>query len=180
MSVKIGDRVRIVNAVTDSMECFGYKNGQEYKVKEIDCGLPCIWPDGTDDSSVFLHEDEYEVVSSESVYPPKSLAEQLDEARAKVAELERLIAEESRLKVGDYARITEESAPLDGSVEVGDIVSVMDVEDCDEDAYPFWVQKVFGTEMDYDWVSTAERLTPEEARAAMIAKIDAIFEGARP
>lgn len=104
---------------------------------------------------------------------------QLAVLTAEIAELETQLAEESRLKVGDYARVVEDEELF----VVGDIVRVERLGD-DADSYSIGAESLFSPES-YEWFkrSQLEKITPAEARASLIAKIDAHFNpegGAEP
>lgn len=99
---------------------------------------------------------------------------QLATLTAEIAQLEAQLAEESRLKVGDYARVTD-MAFVDNFDE-GDIVFIEHFDDS-RDIYVFRGESILTD--DYEWFAPASltKITPEEARASLIAKIDAHFGG---
>lgn len=111
-----------------------------------------------------------------SVFRRVGTATTADALAAKRAELDRLQAEiaeleaELRPKEGDYARVVGGS--YHGTLADGAVVFV-DVTDGSE--VPYRVKPLLGGEG--DWCVKAERLSPAEARAALIAQIDAIFDG---
>ncbi|WP_339273774.1 hypothetical protein MKY59_21505 [Paenibacillus sp. FSL W8-0426] len=117
------------------------------------------------------------VVSTEALLATKR--DQLATLTAEIAQIEAQLAEESRLKVGDYARVTDTTS-VDEFSE-GDIVKVTRI---DNDAnYPIRGEGIVVD--DYEWFSPSAltKITPAEARAALIAKIDAHFNpegGAEP
>lgn len=96
----------------------------------------------------------------------------IEQKRTELAELEARLAEESTLKVGDYAKVTGEA--LGGDLSEGDIVKIVDIDDSGDD-YPYNARKLLGGSDEWDWVRQLERLTPAEARAALIAQVDALF-----
>jgi hypothetical protein len=93
---------------------------------------------------------------------------------AEIAQLEAQLAEESRLKVGDYARVTDITSVDD--FDEGDIVLITRADDS-RDIYGLRGESVMSE--DYEWFSPAAltKITPAEARASLIAKIDAHFGG---
>lgn len=88
---------------------------------------------------------------------------QLATLTAEIAELEAQLAEESRLKVGDYARVTD-----------GSIVQITDINEGYSHQY-----RGAAVNVNFPWFSKDRltKITPEEARASLIAKIDAHFGG---
>lgn len=105
-----------------------------------------------------------------------STAALIELKRCELAALEAQLAEESMLKVGDYARVTGGS--LDRDVHAGDIVIITEIDD--DDMHPYMAKRVAingqAVSSNYDWVTSAERLTPAEARAALIAQVNALFD----
>ncbi|MGF9711650.1 hypothetical protein [Paenibacillus naphthalenovorans] len=101
----VGERVLIVNAVEDSFELYGYKNGEVYEIRSAYSGEPHIWPDGTEDSEIFLNEYEYRVLEpAESVKIDRTaeLTAQVDGLTETVANLSvRLAAAERRLEAAE-------------------------------------------------------------------------------
>lgn len=94
----------------------------------------------------------------------------LDKLRAEITELEARLVEESTPKVGDYARLTKRS--FNHGLDCGEIVRVIKI---DGSHIPFKVRSIVSrTE---DWAEKCEKLTPAEARAALIAQVEALFSG---
>ncbi|MDQ0168738.1 hypothetical protein [Paenibacillus tundrae] len=100
--------------------------------------------------------------------------DQLATLTAEIAQLEAQLAEESRLKVGDYARVTDISS-VDNFNE-GDIVIITRI---DDQRHTYVLRGESVTSEGYEWFSPAAltKITPAEARASLIAKIDAHFGG---
>ncbi|MEI2280715.1 hypothetical protein [Paenibacillus polysaccharolyticus] len=95
---------------------------------------------------------------------------QLASLTAEIAQLEAQLAEESRLKVGDYARVTDSSSVDEFALD--DVVLISNV---DHTAYPLRGEcPVSGL---HEWFNPASltKITPAEARASLIAKVDAHF-----
>lgn len=124
------------------------------------------WKYDSDDDTLFRKVPSL----SESLATKRT---QLATLTAEIAQLETQLAEESRLKVGDYARVIEDEE----SFVVGDIVRVERLDD-DADSYSIGAETLFSPES-YEWFkrSQLEKITPTEARASLIAKIDAHFGG---
>ncbi|CDN42053.1 MULTISPECIES: hypothetical protein [Paenibacillus] len=108
--------------------------------------------------------------------------EQLIEAKRKsiatlseeLATLEAQLAEEKRAnqpKVGDYARVTD-IGHRSADVSLGVVVRVDSIVN---GSRPYKVSKLFGSIDEWDYVANVERLTPDEARAALIAEVDSLF-----
>lgn len=95
---------------------------------------------------------------------------ELERLQAEIAELSAKLAEEQRPTVGDYARLV--GASYNEDIRGGAIVTVLET---DESHIPFGVKSLIGGVT--DWCAKAERITPAEARAALIAQIDAMFSG---
>lgn len=97
---------------------------------------------------------------------------QLATLTAEIAQLEAQLAEESRLKVGDYARVTGITSVDNFTLD--DIVLITRYEDA---TYP--LRGVSPISDVVEWFSPASltKITPAEARASLIAKIDAHFGG---
>lgn len=140
---------------------------------------------GIDDKSY----DEFEYSSNSSdftvyriVAPTLSTAELIGQKRtdlacinAELAELEAKYAEElyaKRPKVGDYARL------ISGGSDIPDGAIVI-VTQAEEDDYagdlPLEVASVLLPESDAEWVTKCERLTPAEAKSALLAQVEALF-----
>lgn len=166
--VQVGD---IVQSIVDNR---WLPQGTFYPVIKVDDGdVGVIDLDG---DFTFVGSDEFtlfrKVVSTADILEYKST--QLATLTAEIAELEAQLAEESRLKVGDYARVTDTASVDD--FYVGDIVSI-EYFDAARDTYVLRGECIL-TEK-YEWFSPAAltKITPAEARASLIAKIDAHFGG---
>lgn len=164
VKVSVGDRIRIVNAVPDSYEEYGYRDGEEYEIKGFTGRTPDIWPDGTPDSAIFLIDDEYVIIETEGECSvPKSTAELLAVKRAEVAELEAKLRGE--IEVGTIAVTLEagyhEDIPAGTLVRVketnSDSVKCSYLDDLDWDIFR------------YDQIEIA---TYESARVHLIAAVD--------
>lgn len=63
----VGETIIIVNATYG----FGYSNGQAHIVRKVHAlpgvDVPYIWSDGTEDSAIYLNDDEYEVLTPTDV-----------------------------------------------------------------------------------------------------------------
>lgn len=102
---------------------------------------------------------------------------QLATLTAEIAQLEAQLAEESRLKVGDYARVVD--GPDGGRFEENEIVMVSEIARAASAIYPIGViSPVLGyTVFEAFKPEHLTKITPAEARASLIAKIDAHFGG---
>ena len=79
----VGERVVIVNAVDDSLDEYGYSNGQIYEVVSLEyVDRPNIRPDGTESSEIFLEHKEYRIL--ESLTPATNTEPHVDPTRALV------------------------------------------------------------------------------------------------
>lgn len=99
---------------------------------------------------------------------------QLATLTAEIAQLEAQLAEESRLKVGDYARVTDITSV--DNFDEGDIVFIARF---DDSRVTYVLRGERPMSEDYEWFSPAAltKITPAEARTSLIAKIDAHFGG---
>ncbi|MFF2886670.1 hypothetical protein [Paenibacillus sp. NPDC057967] len=164
---KRGDKVRIVNAERGSLEDYGYQNGDVYEVKcLLSDGEPCIWPDGDPEREVYLGHSEYEVIDEELGASTKSTAQQLAEARAKVAELETKLRDET---VGSVAIVRNSGYHED--IPVGTFVKVTEVDEDYED-YPYKAELLDGSDYDRFDLDSLEIVTYDSARAHLIAEVD--------
>ncbi|MCD9024346.1 hypothetical protein [Cohnella silvisoli] len=102
-----------------------------------------------------------------------STAQLIEAKRAELAELEAKLAEETTLKVGDYARVIEAN-PDDDEISVGDIVVIDELDTVHTDGLPYRARRVGSYEC-WAWVPSATKLSPAEARTALIAQVDALF-----
>lgn len=137
-------------------------------------------PDGTvqfkdDDGDIrnWGYASEGEFFTIESVADADTLATkrtQLATLTAEIAQLEAQLAEESRLKVGDYARVI--STYSVDSFELEDIVRITDI---DSTGYPFYGESPINGRGEWFAEESIGKITPEEARASLIAKIAAHF-----
>lgn len=100
----VGERVVIVNAVDEALDLYGYATGQIYEVKGFTGSDPDIWPDGTDDTAIFLEREEYRVLepveTAKTTAPTAPLSAQspLDQAAANISALQAQVkALESRV-----------------------------------------------------------------------------------
>jgi len=126
-----------------------------------------------DEDETFLLADGDDIVFRRNVLTTAQIIEQKRAAvaslNAEIAELETEMAEESALKVGDYARFVS-----GGDFSEGTIVVVDNTDG--QRRYPYEVHAALCPELsEYVSANQLERLTPAEARAALIAQIDALF-----
>jgi hypothetical protein len=104
-------------------------------------------------------------------------AQLIEQKRVELAELEAKLADETTLKVGDYARVTV-SGECDSFPE-GYIVFVAEIRE--GAPYPVKVASPFDADLaDGVRADQLAKLTPAEARAALIAQIDALFVPVSP
>ncbi|MNV24010.1 hypothetical protein D3C71_1150540 [compost metagenome] len=152
--------------------------GAFYEVEERSDGLHIVDEDG--DRHYDLHdEDDYaifglsgSVAQSLSVSTADLLSQkrtELDALTEEITQLEARLSEEQALKVGDWARVI--SRTHNEEFHYGTIVRVIEK---DDSSIPYYVETLAGTR---DWAVTyaLEKLTPTEARAALIAEIDELF-----
>ncbi|MEK4360843.1 hypothetical protein NYE48_27940 [Paenibacillus sp. FSL M7-1455] len=97
----VGERVIITNAELG----YGYKQGGVYVIMALDCDDPCIWPDGTYMSEIYLEQQEYRVLEPvETAATPQlselpasdQIAENIAALAARVSGLEAKVAEMMR------------------------------------------------------------------------------------
>lgn len=102
---------------------------------------------------------------------------QLATLTAEIAELEAQLTEESRLRVGDYARVID--GPEGGRFEEGSIMLVTEVAKAQSAIYPIGAVSPLLGYVAFEAFKPEDlvKITPEEARASLIAKIDAHFGG---
>jgi len=101
---------------------------------------------------------------------PKSLTEQLAEARAKVAELEKKLCSQM---VGSFALVSETGRYDD--IKVGTVVvitAVGEIDSLEDDEYPVKVVLLDDSDYDFFKVEDLELLTDEQARESLVAGID--------
>lgn len=168
-TAQVGDIVR--NDDGDYYEVFADSTGvnDRYAVNDVSIGEP-----GPGDKYVLKRYPVFRRTGPASI--ATTLAEkraELERLQAEIAELEAQEAEERRIKVGDFARViyAEEfdNIPKDAIVKVTHI---------DESIYPYSVTMAHLPALSDELKEEQlERLTPAEARAALIAQIDAIFDG---
>lgn len=97
----VGERVIITNAEPG----YGYKQGGVYVIMALDCDDPCIWPDGTEQSEIYVESQEYRVLEPvETAATPQlselpasdQIAENIAALAARVSGLEAKVAEMMR------------------------------------------------------------------------------------
>ncbi|WP_418041101.1 hypothetical protein [Paenibacillus xylanilyticus] len=129
--------------------------------------------DDANDSHTFYKTgegDRFEIYEETTADILASKRTQLAALTAEITQLEAQLAEESRLKVGDYARVTDTS-----SVDEFTIDDVVRISKYNGTAFPLRGEcPVSGMS---EWFSPAAltKITPAEAHASLIAKIDAHF-----
>lgn len=96
----------------------------------------------------------------------------IEEKRAEIAELEAQL----EIRVDDYVRVIGHTNNDDFSA--GDIAQVSFIDDSDRDGYPYKLRALFGNLYDWASASDVEKVTPAEAKAALIAQIDEAFKSA--
>lgn len=156
--------------------CGDVEEGAYYEINLTDSGIIGFRDDDGDDRAFDDDEGPFSYSASPRDFTvfrrevvTLTTAQLIEQKRIELAELEARLAEESTLKVGNYARF------LSGNeYAVGTIVKVTGVDD--HASYPYDVQSVFAPD-DENCVGPRqlERLTPAEARAALIAQVDALF-----
>ncbi|MBE3649169.1 hypothetical protein [Paenibacillus polymyxa] len=98
--------------------------------------------------------------------------EELAKIIATIAELETKLADEKTLKVGDYARVIDPGC--EPALSVGDIVVISEI-DPDDDELTLGVHPVLNPKITA-WVRTCGKITPAEAKAAILAQVEAQFK----
>ena len=98
---------------------------------------------------------------------------QLAALTAEITQLEAQLVEESHLKIGDYARVTDTS--LVDDFNFGDIVLISRINHSSSTRYPLRGNCVVSESSEWFSRSSLTKITPAEARASLIAKIDAHF-----
>lgn len=94
---------------------------------------------------------------------------------AELADLEAKLKEErfaNRPEEGDYARLISGGSDIPN----GTVVIIVQAEPDDYDGnLPFEVANALLPDSDAEWVGECERLTPAEAKAALLAQVEALF-----
>ncbi|MFS0841215.1 hypothetical protein [Paenibacillus sp. 1P03SA] len=149
---KKGERICIVSRARGERE---YENGAEFVVNEVDYYVR-VSAGSRDDYPV--QHDEYVVL--EPIEAPGT-AQLLEQKRAELAELERKLAEEQRLKVGEYAKVIRKGAGH--SADIRAFVKVLE-DDGPGDRKPFRCENVDGSELRAPWFAEGDlqRATAEE------------------
>ncbi|AHM66889.1 hypothetical protein PPSQR21_032500 [Paenibacillus polymyxa SQR-21] len=98
--------------------------------------------------------------------------EELVKITANIAELEAKLADEKTLKIGDYARVID--AGCEPALNTGDIVVISEI-DPDDDELTLGVHPVLNPKL-VGWVRTCGKITPVEAKAAILAQVEAQFK----
>jgi hypothetical protein len=179
---KTADEAREGDIVRNMCDYTAYlTEGAYYRAFEDVDGDPCI---ADDDDDELLIDDDFVVFRRIST--PQSIADllaakrtELDKLNAEivaltdeVASLEVVLETEKRPQVGDYA-ITLTG---DDDIDEGVVVTIIEVEPPSYGgAYPYKVRPIIGG--GYVWTGACEKLTPAEARAALIAQVEALFSG---
>lgn len=98
---------------------------------------------------------------------PTEIRALIEQKRAEIAELESLIT----VGVGDYVRVVGET--YNGELSEGTIGRV---DRTDHSAVPYHVVAVFGDCEDWADTDAVEKLTPADAKAALIAQVEEAFK----
>ncbi|UMR33979.1 hypothetical protein MJ749_14870 [Paenibacillus polymyxa] len=98
--------------------------------------------------------------------------EELAKITATIVGLEAKLADEKTLKVGDYARVIDPGC--EPALSVGDIVVISEI-DPDDDELTLGVHPVLNPKITA-WVRTCGKITPAEAKAAILAQVEAQFK----
>lgn len=130
-------------------------SGKIYAIKEIDSDGDAVYVDNAGDEA-FIREGQYAVLEEITL----SIDEEIEDTRKKLAELEREKAEESRLKVGEYAVFVRHGF---GEFIIGDIVEITTYDGSD---VPYQAKRV--DDGQYQWCENTQlrRATPEEVAEA--------------
>jgi len=164
------------------------------KIRVISCGVPTYWyakrigevfeTDGE------LDDDEsYEVLDCHDPEDDEggigyiqrvdceivgvTTAELIAQKRKELAELEAELTEEMALKIGDYARVLTDNYDY---FAVGDIVIIQMVDSRKGLSFPIDVVSVISRRVGSEFGTTQlERLTPAEAKSALLAQVEALF-----
>ncbi|WP_149093393.1 hypothetical protein [Paenibacillus terrae] len=121
--------------------------------------------------SVLRHVDVYRAeLSTETLIATKR--EELAKITATIAELEAKLADEKTLKAGDYARVVDTGRSE--KLAVGDIVVIYEI-DPDDDELSLRVCPVLNPNH-AAWVRTCGKITPAEAKAAILAQVETQFK----
>lgn len=102
---------------------------------------------------------------------PVEIRALIEQKRAELADLEALIAP----SVGDFVRV------VDGydadEFEPGEIAKVSRVDKSD-DSLPYEIGGIFADKSEWVSADAVEKITPAEAKAALIAQVEALFQSA--
>lgn len=147
--------------------------GKSYKIERELPDAYIIYDDADDEHS-FRKEAEGRWFTIDTADSLEYKRTQLATLTAEIAQLEAQLAEESRLKVGDYARVNDGAEG--GRFEPGDVVIVVEVARAESAIYPLGVEApAMGYAFEAFKREHLTKITPAEARASLIAKIDAHF-----
>jgi|GEM_PF-7100858 len=127
------------------------------------------------DELMYVDSDDFTVFRQVDTAPqtPQSPAEiraAIERKRAEIAELEAQIA----IKVDDYVRVVERT--YNEELVAGDIAQVTVV---DDSHVPYKLRAILGDKDDWARESDVVKITPAEAKAALIAQIEEAFEEAQ-
>ncbi|WP_427050404.1 hypothetical protein [Paenibacillus sp. TC-CSREp1] len=128
--------------------------------------------DDVHDEHAFSKQDENRLFTLDTEVSLEYKRTQLATLTSEIAQLEAQLAEESRLKVGDYARVTDTTSVDNFTLD--DIVRITRYEDA---TYPLRGVSPISDVVEWFAPASLTKITPDEARASLIAKIDAHFDG---
>ncbi|WP_178023043.1 hypothetical protein [uncultured Paenibacillus sp.] len=141
--------------------------GAYYLAEKDEDGEVYAWTDTqTKDYEVDCNYTIFRRVES-TPQSPTEIRAAIEKKRAEIAELESLIT----VGVGDYVRVVGET--YNGELSEGTIGRV---DRTDHSAVPYHVVAVFGDCEDWADTDAVEKLTPADAKAALIAHIEEAFK----
>lgn len=131
--------------------------------------------DAVDGVSIIGDDDEMFVYHRYPVFrkTTATTAELIEKKRAELAQLEAQLADElfdQRPKTGDFAITLEDETEFGA----GSVVKIIEAEPVDyEGDLPFLVRAVLGKK--YTWIGDCKKITPTEAKAALLSQVEALF-----
>lgn len=152
---------------TGAYYCLGVKRDQELGFVDDSDDLRGFGPTHKIPYAVSTHHFNIFRRVESTPQSPDEIRALIAQKRAEIAELESLIT----VGVGDYVRVVGET--YNGELSEGTIGRV---DRTDHSAVPYHVVAVFGDCEDWADMDAVEKLTPADAKAALIAQVEEAFK----
>ncbi|MFD1270646.1 hypothetical protein ACFQ3Y_24865 [Paenibacillus motobuensis] len=110
----------------------------------------------------------------ETPQTPAEIRTAIETKRGEIAELEAKLADLSAIKLGDWVRVVADSH--NGYFHDGDILRVIAVDDT---VIPYQVKDCLRGARDWTCKASVVKITADEAKAALIAKVEEAFKEAK-